>query len=64
MTTYITSTRDGRPARAGVRAALADTKELRWLDSDFADDSVSAERIFMLGCAYPCVKIMINEVWH
>jgi len=19
--------------------------------------------MFMLGCAYPCAKIMINEVW-
>src|SRR5215472_662123 len=28
-----------------------------------ADDSVFAERMFMLGCAYPCAKIVINEVW-
>ena len=33
---------------------------LRWLTSDSADDSVFAERMFMLGCAYPWAMIMIN----
>jgi hypothetical protein len=28
-----------------------------------ADDSVLAELMLMPDCAYPCMMIMINEVW-
>jgi hypothetical protein len=31
--------------------------------ADLPDDSVFAERMFMPGCAYPCMMIMINQFW-
>ena len=45
ITTYVTTGRDGRAARAKVRECLAETEDLRWLDADFQEFRKALSRL-------------------
>ena len=45
ISTYVTSGREGRAARAKVREFLADTEDLRWLDADYQEFRKALSRL-------------------
>jgi hypothetical protein len=45
ISTYVTTGREGRAARAKVRECLADTEDLRWLDSDYQEFRKAISRL-------------------